>query len=119
MAPDVSLSQSSRDFGFSVKTGCSALIISGGDGDGLSTILPKDFRADFDLVAGPTCVAFLSGAAALRSRPRRVSLAGVLEFKSIRLRVTAGDPGVDLIASATVAAQLGPYSSGSDPASAP
>ncbi|HEY7371795.1 MAG TPA: hypothetical protein VIF57_06420, partial [Polyangia bacterium] len=114
IAADVSLSQTSREFGFSVKTGKSALIISGGDGDGLlSTILPKEFRTDFDLGAGWSNVHGLSfsGSAALEVViPVNVSLAGVLEVKSIRLRVKIGDPGIDVTGTATAAAQLGPVS---------
>ena len=112
------LSTQDHDFGFNVDTGKSALVISGGDGDGfLSSVLPAESKIDFQFSFGWSRKAGLrfSGSGSLElDLPVNFSIGGVVTVSGVRLRIVAASGALTAAGLANVAIALGPVTASAE-----
>jgi hypothetical protein len=112
------LSTQDHDFGFNVDTGKSALVISGGDGDGfLASVLPAETKIDFQFGVGWSRKAGLrfSGSGSLElALPVNFSIGGVVTVSGVRLRIVAADGALTAAGLANIAIALGPVTASAE-----
>ena len=110
---DANLTEAAQTFGVDAEVSKSAIVISGGDGDGfVSSLIPKDgLRTDFDFGIAWSSATGLSfhGAAGLDATiPLNISIAGTFLIPTAHLALQASDADLSLEISASVGLSLGP-----------
>ena len=108
------LTEEAQTFGFDAEVSKSAIVISGGDGDGfVSSLIPKDgLQTDFDFGitwSNATGISFHGAAGLNATIPLNVSLCGVFLIPTAHLALQASDADISLEISASVGLALGPF----------
>jgi Family of unknown function (DUF6603) len=116
---DIALGTSNQEYGLLVDMGSSALVISGGDGDGfLQTTLPAGgVRADFDLAIGwsnKKGLYFRGSATVDATLSVGISIGDVITIPTVHLSLQAGDAGLVAEVSISVGLSIGPVQAVAD-----
>ncbi len=113
LSADATLTEAAQTFGLDAEVSKSAIVISGGDGDGfVSSLIPKDgLRTDFDfgiMWSNTRGLAFHGAASLDATIPLNVSLAGTFLIPTAHIALLASDTDLSLEISASVGLAIGP-----------